>query len=188
VTNYFVRWLGVALFAGACQAAAPTQYTQAPGSGSLGFSFEQAGARSQGSFKKFTTALAWDAANPATGTLQVTVQIDSLDTQDKDRDEALRGPDLFDAKKYATAKYVANSLAKRADGGLEAVGKLTLRGVTRDLRLPLTLKTTASGVELSGEVTLKRLEFGVGQGEWKSTEWVGDDVTLHYQVPLTRKP
>ena len=65
------------------------------------------------------------------------MQIASLDTQDKDRDDTLAGADLFDAKKFPTAQYVASSLAKRADGGLEAVGKLTLRGVTRDLRLPL---------------------------------------------------
>jgi hypothetical protein len=33
-------------------------------------------------------------------------------------------------------------------------------------------------------VVIQRLDFGVGQGEWKSTEWVGDDVKLHYDVPL----
>ena len=81
---------------------------------------------------------------------------------------------------------MADSLAKRADGGLEAVGKLTLRGVTRDLRLPLTIRESAGGLEISGETTIKRLDYGVGQGEWKSTEWVGDEVKLQYKVPLAK--
>ena len=89
-------------------AAAP-RFTQAPG-GSLTFSFMQAGAESHGSFRQFTTELGYDEKNPAAGSLKVTVQIASLDTQDKDRDESLAGADLFDAKKYPTAQYVANSL------------------------------------------------------------------------------
>ena len=43
-----------------------------------------------------------------------------------------------------------------------------------------------NGCELSGEVTIKRLDFGVGQGEWQSTEWVGNEVKLQYKVPLVR--
>jgi polyisoprenoid-binding protein YceI len=116
----------------------------------------------------------------------VTVQTASLDTQDKDRNDLLAGADLFDVKRYPTAQYLANSFAKRADGQLEAVGKLTLRGVTKDLRVPLAIHETANGVEISGAVTLKRLDFGVGQGDWQSTEGVGNDVKLQYKVPLTR--
>jgi polyisoprenoid-binding protein YceI len=186
------------LVAGACCAAeapaaapaatkpAAARYTQAPGTGTLTFSFEQAGAESKGSFRQFATELTLNPANPTAGSLKVTVQVGSLDTQDKDRDEALRGADLFDTQSHPTAQYLATGFAKRADGGLEAVGKLTLRGVTRDLRLPLSIKPTANGVELSGDLTLKRLDFGVGQGEWKSTEWVGDEVKLHYVVSLVR--
>lgn len=202
MTNYLAPLCAAVLFAGASPAAelpapkpaAPTgsssnatapRFTQAPG-GSLTFSFMQAGAASHGSFRQFATELGYDEKNPVAGSLKVTVQIASLDTQDKDRDEALGGADLFDAKKYPTAQYVASSLAKRADGGLEAVGKLTLRGVTRDLRVPLRIQNAAGGVELSGEVTIRRLDFGVGQGDWKSTEGVGDDVKLQYKVPLSR--
>jgi polyisoprenoid-binding protein YceI len=179
---------------GASVSAAPTgttsnvtvpRFTQAPG-GSLTFWFMQAGAENHGSFRQFTTELGYDEKNPAAGLLKVTVQMASLDTQDKDRDDLLAGADLFDSKKYPSAQYVASSFAKRADGGLEAVGKLTLRGVTRDLRVPLRIQNAAGGVELSGEVTIKRLDFGVGQGEWKSTEWVGDEVKLQYKVPLSR--
>jgi polyisoprenoid-binding protein YceI len=169
-------------------AGAPLRYSQTPGTGGLTFHFVQAGADTTGSFGKFSTELAYDENDLSASSLKVTVQVASLDTQDKDRDEALAGADLLDAKKFPTAQFNATSLARRGNGGigLEAVGQLTLHGVTRELRLPLTIRKTATGVEISGETTIQRLDFGVGQGDWKSTEWVGDDVKLQYKVPLTR--
>jgi polyisoprenoid-binding protein YceI len=161
-------------------------FTQAPGTGTLTFSFIQAGAENHGSFRQFATALTYDEKTPAAGSLKVTVQTASLETQDKDRNDALASADLLDVKKYPTATYVANSFAKSAAGQLEAVGKLTLRGVTKDLRIPLIIRTTAGGAELSGEVTLKRLDYGVGQGDWQSTEGVSNEVKLQYKVPLAR--
>jgi polyisoprenoid-binding protein YceI len=196
VTNYLAAFVSTALCATACPAASPAavqpagagtaRYTQAANTGSLTFSFSQAGAANSGAFKSFATELNYDAQNLAAGSLRVTVQIGSLATQDQERDDTLKSADLFDAGNYPTAQYTANSLAKTAGGGIEAVGKLTLRGVTRDLRLPLTIRPAANGVELSGEVTLKRLDFGVGQADWKSTEAVGDAVKVQYRVPLVR--
>ena len=57
--------------------------------------------------------------------------------------------------------------------------------MTRDLKVPLQITTTATGAELSGETTIKRLDYGVGQGDLKDTDWVSDDVRLRYKVSLT---
>ena len=177
------------LFASAASAADTVpRYVQAPAGSSLTFTFVQEGAASQGSFKQFTTELHYDEKSPATGSLNVKVQVGSVDTQDKDRNEIITGADLFDAQKFPTAQYAATSFAKRADGGLDAVGKLTLRGVTKDLRLPLKITRTAAGLELTGEAAIKRLDYGVGQGDWKSTESVGDEVKIQYKVSLVKAP
>jgi polyisoprenoid-binding protein YceI len=167
-------------------AAAAPRYVQAATGNSLGFTFTQLDAASNGQFRKFTTELVYNEKNLPASSLTVKVDITSLDTQDGERDEALKGADLFNAASIPAATYVAKSLARNAKGGLEAVGKLTLRGVSKDLRLPLTLKPTATGFELSGQTTIKRLDYGVGQGEWKSTESVGDDVKIQYKVALVR--
>jgi len=167
-------------------AAVATHYVKAPAGSSLAFTFVQEGAASAGSFKQFTTELGYDEKNPAAGSLKVQVQIASIDTLDKDRNDTLAGADLFDTQKFPTAQYVANSFARRADGTLEAVGKLTLRGVTHDLRLPLKITRTATGLELSGSAAIKRLDYGVGQGDWKSTESVADEVKLQYKVALVQ--
>jgi polyisoprenoid-binding protein YceI len=145
----------------------------------------QAGAENQGQFKQFATQLAFDEKNLAASSLKVTVQTASFETQDKDRDDTLAGPELLDPKKFPTAQFVASSFTK-GPRGIEAVGKLTLHGVTKDLKLPINFRTTATGAEISGETILKRLDYGVGQGDWKTTEWVGDEVKLQYKVPLTK--
>jgi polyisoprenoid-binding protein YceI len=130
----------------------------------------------------------YDEKNLAGSSLNVRVEIASVDTQDQERDGLLKDADLFNAAKYPAATYTATSLARRADGGIEAVGKLTIRDISRDLRLPLKLQPTAAGLDLRGEAVFKRLDYGVGQGEWKSTDAVGDEVKIQYKVSLVRTP
>ena len=161
------------------------RYAQVAAGSSLAFEFNQAGAQSGGHFKQFSTELAYDEKNLAASTLKVTVQIGSLDTQDQERDITLKDEDLFDAAKFPTATYFARSLDKTPNG-IVAMGKLTLRGVTKDLRLPLAIRSTPQGLELAGEATIKRLDYGVGQGEWASSEWVGDEVKLTWKVALAK--
>jgi len=170
--------------ASAATAAVP-HWVQAQGS-TLTFTFDQAGAASKGSFKQFSTELAYDEKNPTAGSLNVKVQIASIDTQDQERNDMLATADLFDTQKFPTAQYSSGSFSRTAAGGLEAVGKLTLRGVTRDLRLPLKIVGTAAGLELSGATSIKRLDYGVGQGDWKSTEGVADEVKIQYKVALVK--
>lgn len=170
---------------GATQTAA-IRYTLDPSRSSLAFTFLQAGARNQGRFLRFTAAL--DAPDsPSNGRLDVTVDVRSLDTGDKDRDDTLRGPDFFDVGQFSGAHFAANRI-DRTPKGYQAVGKLTLRGISRDVDVPFTLKTTQEQgrtiMYLTGKTTIRRLDFGVGQGEWKSTQWVGSDVELSYSLRL----
>jgi len=166
-------------------ASALPRFVQRAGTGSLEFEFVQAGAVSRGRFRQFATELQYDEKQLAAGRLKVTVQIASLDTQEKDRDQTLASAELLDTGKFPTAQYSATGFEKRG-AGLEAVGKLTLHGVTRELRVPLTIRTTRDGVEVSGETSINRLDYRVGQGDWKSTEWVDDEVKIRYQVALSR--
>lgn len=193
MSNYIAA-LGACLVASGALASEPgkspdpaklPQYRSAPGS-TLTFTFDQAGAASRGKFGQFTVDMAYDPKNLAASSMKVVVQMASLDTQDKDRDATLASEDLLDTKQFPTATYVATSFAPGAAGKVEAVGKLTLRGVTRDLRIPLTVRPAGAGLELTGETSINRLDYGVGQGEWKSTESVGNAVRIEYEVALAK--
>jgi polyisoprenoid-binding protein YceI len=166
-------------------AAHAVTYKADPAKSSLAFTFQQAGAANQGKFGKFdvTFTLAPDGA----GQLNVVIPVTSLNTDDKERDDTLRSADLFNVAKFPQAKFAAKVTKVGADK-YEATGKLSIRDITRDIRVPLTFKTTNEGGKpggaMSGEVVIKRLDYGVGQGEWKSTEWVGNDVTVKFSLRL----
>jgi polyisoprenoid-binding protein YceI len=167
--------------------AGVAHYSIDPAKSSLEFSFVQAGAQNKGKFTKFPVTLDGSADAAALSRLEVTVEMSTMDTGDKDRDDTLRGPDLFDIAKFTQARFIATQITKTATG-FDAFGKLTLRGVTRDQHVPFTFRTAneqghAVGY-LNGKTTVHRLDFGVGQGDWKSTEWVGNDVTVTYNVRL----
>ena len=105
---------------------------------------------------------------------------------DKDRDTTMRGPDIFDVAHCPTAHYVTRSVTKTA-AGYAAVGALTLRGVTKDVPIDFQFTPSRAGAKLEGTAKLKRLDFGVGQGDWKSTEWVADEVKISFSLVLKPK-
>jgi len=178
----------LAAAAGASGAGAPVHYVSDAARSSLEFSFTQAGAQNKGRFKSVAVVFDFAPESLAGSRLEVTVDMNSLDTGDQERDDNLRDTDLFAVKQYPQAHYSATQFTRTASG-YEALGKLTLRGVTRELRVPFTFRTAsesgASAAYMSGKITLKRLDFGVGQGDWKSSEWVGNEVGISFSVRLT---
>ena len=154
----------------------------------LAFSFVQAGAQNQGRFTRFPVNFDFSPDNLAAGHLEVVVEMGSLDTGDQERDDTLRGADMFAVTKFPQSHFTATQFVKTATG-FEALGKLTLRGVTRDARVPFSFRTaTENGMTvgyMNGKTSIKRLDYGVGQGDWKSTEWVGADVGVSFALRLT---
>jgi polyisoprenoid-binding protein YceI len=170
-------------------AAAPVKYTLEPTTSLFRFSFEQSGATNTGRFGKYTADVTFAGDNLAASKIDVSIDIASLDTGDQERDDTLKTPDLFDPAKYPKARFVSSKITLVGAGRYEAQGKLTIRNVTKDVKVPITFQTKEEKGKhmgfLTGRYTLKRLEYGVGQGEWKSTEWVKDDVLVTFSLKLT---
>jgi polyisoprenoid-binding protein YceI len=154
-----------------------------PTGGALEFSGIQAGARFTGSFKNFHVKLDFDPAKPQTGSLDVTVETDSVDTQDGERDQVLKSPDFFWVEKHPQAVFHSAHF-ERVGAGWRATGELTIRGVKKTVPVSFTLTPAGAATAMKGSVSLKRLAFGLGQGDWASTEWVGDDVDVRFNLKL----
>lgn len=171
----------------AAAAATPPSYASDAVRSRLEFSGMQAGAAFKGVFKKFAVTARFNPAQPEAGRIEVQIDVDSLDSQDEERDKALRGAEFFDTAKIPGAHYVTRGITRTAQG-FAAVGTLTLRGVSRDVPIDFQFTPVAGAATLIGNSTIKRLDFGVGQSEWKSTEWVGDEVKIHFSVSLKPVP
>ena len=178
-------WALVAALGGLAHAHAATTWQVVDAASRLTFVATQAGAGFTGRFEQFTADIRF--APDALDSSRFDVRIDpgSVDTDDAERDQIIRGPDLFAVDRYPQARYVADRFTAAGDGFV-ASGELTLRGQTRAVPIRFTFERTADGARLRGSARVERLAFGVGQGEWRDTEWVGNAVEIRFDLLLER--
>jgi polyisoprenoid-binding protein YceI len=176
--------LPIAFIAGISLTYAATQWSMQPKESTLTFIGKQAGADFEGSFQSFTADIKFDPKDPGSSRFDVQIETASVNTRDKERDETLKSADLFNVQKWPAARYVADKFTDKGGGKYSAAGKLTLRDVTRDVPIEFTFEQRDSGAWLKGSSTLKRLDFGVGQGDWKDTETVANDVRIRFALKL----
>ena len=127
----------------------------------------------RGDFRDYTGQLEFDPNNLNNFTADVTIQTQSINTNNQDRDNHLRSADFLDAVKYPTITFKSKEI-HAATSGYEIVGDLTIHGVTKQITLPVTIngpvKNPLGGGEevigLTGETVINRQDFGVS---WNKT-------------------
>jgi len=170
----------------AAAADSAASFTAAAEQSRLEFVGVQAGAEFKGVFHKFTASVEFAPDALASSRIDVQIDMNSVDSMDKDRDTTIRSKDVFDVSHDPTAHYVTKTITKTATG-FAAAGALTLRGVTKDVPIEFQFAPAGAGAKLSGSAKLNRLDFGVGQGEWKSTETIADPVKINFSLVLKPK-
>jgi polyisoprenoid-binding protein YceI len=137
-----------------------------------------------GGFKKFSAKLNFDPANLSGASAQIEIDMASVDTGGEEGDTEVKRKAWFNVKEFPAAKFVSTSLRKRGANQFEALGKLTIKGKARDVVLPFTFVEDGAGATVSGQFTLKRLEFAIGDGAWNDPELVADEVVVKYKLAL----
>lgn len=167
-------------------AAAAADYTVQPAPSTLGFSNTFQGESFDGKFGRWTAAISYDAANLASSKFDVEVDLASVKTGDGDRDSALPGSDFFDVAKFPKAHFVTTGF-RQSGGKVIADGTLTLHGIAKPVSLDVTFKPQGSGATLDVAGTVKRLDFGVGTGDYADTSVIGGDVKVTAHLQLSPK-
>ena len=157
-------------------------YVQAPGS-SLAFAGKYQGETFSGTFPGFRTTASFDPADLTAGKLSVTIPIATATTQNDDYDTEMRGSAFFDAAKFAQATYTANGFRDLGNGQYAADGTLELRGVRKPVTLTFTWTPGARPL-LSGRATVRRLDFGVGGGDWADPGTIPNELAVSTRVYL----
>ena len=130
-------------------AASNASYTAATGTSKLEFTGTQAGADFSGTFHSYTASVEFDPDALDRARIEVQIQLASVDTKDKDRDQTIRGPDIFDVAHFPMAHYVTRSIAK-SGSGYTALGVLTLRGVTKEVPINFQFVPSNGSAKLVG--------------------------------------
>jgi polyisoprenoid-binding protein YceI len=191
----FAANMAVGLLCLACSAAAETsavvqRWVAHPDKSTVEFTATQESAEFTGQFDRFSVSLELLPTDDSIGILQINagIQLASVDTYYKDRDDYLLQQDWFYIDMWPRAEFRSDTIRQLGDNRFVADGTLSLKGISKNIEvdLELTLEENGERGRLTGKAKLNRLDFGVGQGEWASTEWVGDEVNVTFDLRILR--
>jgi polyisoprenoid-binding protein YceI len=145
-----------------------------------------------GTFRDFKVSLEYDAEHPERSQVEVSIDVASVDTGNRKRDNHLKTADWFDAAANPKITFRSKRVRRDGPGRLIATGDLAMRGTTRTVDLPITLlgskeipakmqpmlggaKTVAS---FASDLSIDRGDYGVGTGSWAATMVVGGEVKI----------
>ena len=164
----------------------PVAWTVRPGA-VLTFTATWSGSPIEGQFKRWTADILFSPEALDRSRLTVVIDMGSASTGDAQRDQSLPSGDFFDTAQHPKATFTATRFRKTGGGRFVADGTLDLRGVKKPLSLPFSLKIDGDTATARGVTTLDRTTFGVGQGEWASTDEIAAKVKVGFSLTARRK-
>jgi len=183
------KWVLTGLLAGLmAPAQAVTIIAVDPTKCEVKFVGKQMGVAAAGRFKKFDVAIALDTNKLPASRVTVTIDVASIDTGARESDDEVRSSAWFDVKNYPTAKFVLASVKALGSNSFQASGQLTVKGKTRDVSVPFSVKANGGTSIIEGSFPMKRLQFGLGEGPWADTDTVADEVTVQFHFESAGKP
>ena len=167
-----------------------------PAHSSIAFVARHAGiAKVRGTFGSFHGWAMIDGANPAYSALLVSVKVSSINSRDANRDGHLRSPDFFDVARYPAVTFVGTDFRIVDDTHVEVDGDLTIRDVTRPVRVAFEYEGGAKDpfgnerIGFTGSTTVSRADFGLTWNAVLETGGVlvGDAVKLEFEVSAIKQ-
>lgn len=167
-------------------ATGPTVTLVAPQS-EVGFTIKQMGVPVSGRFKRFAVQTNFDPKSPQTSQVALRFELASA-TISADADPELGKPDWFATAKFPQATFQSTGIKALGGGKFEVAGKLSIKGSSRDVVVPMQLAQAGGVSTVTGGLPIKRLDFKVGEGDWADTSFVANDVQVKFKLVLQGVP
>jgi len=177
----------IALLGSATVSAA--DWTLVPAGSTLAFESSYDGETFSASFGKFSPTIALDVARPEATSIEVDIDLGSVDSQNEERDDTLATPDFFWTGKFPSATFTTTGCkAGTAPGAIDCTAQLRIRDKTATL--PFNLQFAAGGetATLKATASVDRIAFDVGTGDWADTDLIPRAVKISVDLKLQRKP
>lgn len=179
-------YLSIASLAVAAAFAAPVCAQQVVAAQSeIAFTSKQMGVPVDGRFKKFDAQVAFDPKKPEAAKIGFTIELASVALGVAETEAEIAKPDWFDTKKFPQASFQSAAVKPLGAGKFEVAGKLTIKGASQNVVVPVALAQSGAATTATGAFTIKRLAFKIGDGDWKDTSMVADDVLVKFKLALT---
>lgn len=175
---------GIILMGVAAASAAPLKVDTSKSS--VKAVFKQLNVPVEARFHTIAAQIEFDGAKPDATKANIDIDIASFDLGEADYNKEVLKKEWFDAAHFPKATFTASSVKTASTGATYNVtGKLLIKGKTANVQFPLTVKKEGGGYVFDGALPIRRLTFNIGEGEWKDTSMVADEVTIKFHIVTT---
>jgi polyisoprenoid-binding protein YceI len=149
------------------------------------FVSKQMGANVEGRFRKWKANLDLRPKDLANSRADFEIELASIDLASEDSEAEVRRAPWFDTAKFPLARFASTGFKDLGGDRYEIAGTLSIKGVAKNIVVPIVLGADAAGNRVAeGRFTLKRLDFGVGEGPWSDLDVVANEVLVRARMVL----
>ena len=167
---------------------AQAQQTLVPSHSEIAFTSKQMGVPVEGRFRNFTAQVAFDPKKPETAKIGFSIDLASVSFGAAESEAEVAKPDWFNTTKFPQATFQSSAVKASGAGRFEMAGKLAIKGASRDVVVPVALSQSGGTTTATGAFALQRLDFGIGDGDWRDTSIVANEVQVRFKLTLSGVP
>jgi cytochrome b561/polyisoprenoid-binding protein YceI len=161
------------------------KWIMAPG-GRLGFTTAYSGSAINGSFGNWNADIRFNPDALSKSKIRVSIALASANSGDGERDSTLKDSDFFDTGTHPQASWTSSTIRHLGGNRYRADGTLNLRGVSKSVPITFTLDIDGKDARVSGNASIRRLAFGIGQGDFAGTGDLPDAVSVRFSLRARR--
>jgi polyisoprenoid-binding protein YceI len=148
----------------------------------------------RGSFETFSGTVDFDEENPTNTSVNIEVDLASVNTRDEQRDGHLKSPDFFDVENYPTMKFISTRVEQIDANNGRLYGQLTIKGVNKEVALDVEYAgiaqspwgTVSAGFSASGSINRKEWGLSWNQALETGGVLVGEKINIEIELELVK--
>ena len=156
-----------------------------PAQSQITFAIKEMGVPVEGKFAKWTADIAFDPKKPEAGKVAFTIATGSASFGSPETDAEVPKATWFNVAKFPNATFASTAIKAKGGGKYDVTGKLSVKGTTKDIVVPIALAQAGAATTATGTFTIKRNDFKIGEGEWTDTSQLADEVAVKFKIALT---
>jgi len=138
----------------------------------------------EGRFRKWKANVVFLPKDLAHSRAELEIDLGSIDVSNDEFESELKRPAWFDTDQFPVAHFVSHTMRHVGADRYDISGRLTVKGITREVLVPITLRKDAAGNSVAeGNFILSRSSFGIGEGA-PEAEGIANDVTIRIRMAL----
>jgi polyisoprenoid-binding protein YceI len=148
----------------------------------ISYEIKNMGVQTNGKFNALQADIVFDKANLQASSIQATVDVNSIDSDNSIRDKHLKADDYFDAAQYPKITMKSTALKQKSGNNFVGIFNMTIKGKTKAIDVPFTYTESANVALFKGSFKINRKDFGVGGNSMV----LADEATINLVVETSK--